>query len=80
MQALRQAASGTGVALLASAISSIVGFAIMGFAPMPLFSTYGMLTAVMILLAMLASLVVLPALLLMVTREKTATKTQGPTY
>ncbi len=77
MQALRQAANGTGVALLASAISSIVGFAIMGFAPMPLFSTYGILTAVMILLAMLASLVVLPALLLMVTREKTATKTQG---
>jgi len=76
MQALRQAANGTGVALLASAISSIVGFAIMGFAPMPMFSTYGILTAVMIFLAMLASLVVLPSLLLMVTREKTVKKTQ----
>ena len=77
MQALRQAVNGTGVALLASAISSIVGFAIMGFAPMPMFSTYGILTAVMIFLAMLASLVVLPSLLLVVTREKTAKKTQG---
>jgi len=77
IQALRQAANGTGVALLASAISSIVGFAIMGFAPMPMFSTYGILTAVMIFLAMLASLVVLPSLLLMVTREKTAKKTKG---
>lgn len=70
MQALRLAARGTGVALLASAASSIVGFAIMGFAPMPMFSTYGILTALMIFLALAASLVVLPSLLLMVTREK----------
>ncbi|MEE9202580.1 MAG: MMPL family transporter [Dehalococcoidia bacterium] len=70
MQALRQAAGGTGVALLASAAASIVGFAIMGFAPMPLFSSYGLLTALMIFLAMAASLVVLPSLLLLVTPEK----------
>ncbi|MFC2035774.1 MMPL family transporter [Chloroflexota bacterium] len=70
MQALRQAANGTGIALLASAVSSIVGFAIMGFTPMPLFSTYGILTAIMILLALLASIVVLPSLLLLVTPEK----------
>lgn len=70
MQALRQAAGGTGVALLASAASSIVGFAIMGFAPMPMFSTYGILTALMIFLALAASLVVLPSLLLLVTRDK----------
>ncbi len=70
VQALRQAANGTGVALLASAASSIVGFAIMGFAPMPMFSAYGILTALMIFLAMSASLVVLPSLLLLVTPEK----------
>ncbi len=77
MQALRQTANGTGVALLASAASSIVGFAIMGFAPMSIFSSYGILTALMIFLALSASLVVLPSLLLLVTREKTAKKTQG---
>jgi len=77
MQALRQAANGTGVALLASAASSIVGFAILGFAPMPMFSSYGILTAIMIFLAMLASLVVLPSLLLIVTPEKVAKDTQG---
>ena len=33
VQALRQAARGTGIALTASAATSIVGFAIMGFAP-----------------------------------------------
>jgi predicted RND superfamily exporter protein len=70
MEAIRQAASGTGIALLASAGSSIIGFAIMGFAPMPLFSAYGILTSLMIFLAMSASLVVLPSLLALVTREE----------
>ena len=77
LQALRQAASGTGVALLASAASSIVGFAILGFAPMPMFSSYGILTAVMIFLALLASLVVLPSLLLLVTPKKHVEETPG---
>ena len=67
--ALAQATRGTGVALAASAASSIVGFVILGFAPMPLFSSYGFLTAIMIALALAASLVVLPSLLLLVTPE-----------
>ena len=69
IQALARAARGTGVALVASAASSVVGFTIMGFAPMPMFASYGQLTAVMITLALLASLVVLPSLLMLVTRE-----------
>ncbi len=69
VEALKRAASGTGVALLASAGSSVVGFAIMGFAPMPMFSTYGVLTALMIFLALAAALVVLPSLLMLVTPE-----------
>ena len=72
MQALRQAANGTGVALVASAVSSMVGFTILGFAPMPMFSSFGFLTAIMIFLALVASLVVLPSLLLLVTPEKAA--------
>jgi predicted RND superfamily exporter protein len=72
MEALRRAASGTGVALMASAVSSIVGFVILGFAPMPLFSSFGFLTAIMIFLVLASSLVVLPSLLLLVTPEKTA--------
>ena len=70
IQALRYAAAGTGVALMASAASSIVGFTILGLAPMPMFSSYGFLTAAMIFLALAASLVVLPSLLLMVTPGK----------
>ncbi len=61
--ALIKAISSTGIALFASAISSIVGFVIMAFAPMPLFATYGLLTACMILYAFLASIVILPLLL-----------------
>jgi predicted RND superfamily exporter protein len=69
LDALRRATGGTGVALLASAGSSVVGFAIMGFAPMPMFSTYGILTALMISLALIAALAVLPSLLMAVTPE-----------
>ena len=67
VQALRKAARNTGVALVASAASSIVGFTILGFAPMPMFASYGQLTAIMIFLALTASLVVLPPLLFLVT-------------
>jgi predicted RND superfamily exporter protein len=68
--AVRAAAEGTGVALVASAISSMVGFAILAFAPMPLFASYGFLTAVMIAMAGAASLLVLPSLLMVVTKDR----------
>ena len=71
IQAMQQAVEGTGVALLASAATSIIGFAIMGFAPMPVFSAYGILTAVMITMSAIASLLILPTLLLLVSERKT---------
>ena len=67
LAAIEYAAKETGSALLASAGSSIVGFTILGFAPMPLFSSYGILTAIMIFLALAAALVVLPSLLIIAT-------------
>lgn len=67
LDALRAAGSGTGQALAASAFSSALGFTILAFAPMPMFASYGLLTAVMILLALAAALLVLPSLLLLVT-------------
>ena len=70
IDALRRAANSTGVALLASAGSSIVGFVILGFAPMPMFSSFGYLTALMISLALVASLAVLPSLLMLVTPQR----------
>ena len=67
LEAVRLSGEGTGVALIASAVSSAVGFAILALAPMPLFASYGFLTAVMILMALAASLLVLPGLLVLVT-------------
>ena len=67
MRAMERTARGTGTALMASAGSSICGFAIMALAPMPMFSAYGILTAVMVLMAAAAALLVLPSLLLLVT-------------
>ena len=71
--AIKRTSRGTGVALLASAASSIVGFVILGFAPMPMFASYGQLTALMIFLALIASLIVLPCLLMFVTKETNIT-------
>ena len=75
MNALRRAANGAGMALVASAASSILGFAILGFAPMPMFSAFGILTALMVFLALAASVVVLPSLLLLATPEKAKSPT-----
>jgi len=65
--ALRRAGEGTGGALVISAVTSIAGFTVLGMAPMPIFAVYGVLTAVMIALAVLVTLLVLPSLLLFVT-------------
>ncbi len=77
IEGLRHAAGGTGAALIASATTSILGFSIMAFAPMPMFASYGILTAVMIFLAAVASLVVLPSLLLLVTPNGARGSTSG---
>jgi len=69
--ALRRAGEGTGGALAISALTSILGFAALSLAPTPIFATFGLLTAVMIAIAFLVSIVVLPSLLLFVTPSRT---------
>jgi predicted RND superfamily exporter protein len=69
-EAMEYAAQHSGVALLGSAASTMFGFAIIAFAPMPMFSSFGILTALMILMAFVAALFVLPSLLLLVTPKK----------
>lgn len=68
--ALRRAGEGTGGALAISAVTSITGFLVMSRAPMPMFETFGILTAVMIFFSLLVSLLVLPSLLLLVTPSR----------
>jgi predicted RND superfamily exporter protein len=69
MDAVRQAGAGTGGALVLSALTSILGFTVMAFAPMPIFATFGLLTAVMIVMSLGVALVVLPSLLVAVTKD-----------
>ena len=74
--ALRRAGEGTGGALAVSALSSIIGFSFMALAPMPIFVTFGTLTAVMIVFSLLVALLVLPSVLLVVTRSRTGAERQ----
>jgi predicted RND superfamily exporter protein len=67
--ALDHATSQSGSALFGSAASTTLGFAIITFAPMPLFSSFGLLTALMILMAFVAALFVLPSLLILIARD-----------
>ena len=56
------------MALAGSAASSVAGFAVMGLAPMPLFASYGVISAVMVLMAGVAALLALPSMLVLVAR------------
>jgi len=73
-EAVRVAGEGTGIALVASAFSSAVGFGILALAPMPLFAAYGLLTALMIVMALVATLLVLPSLLVVITSDASASE------
>lgn len=64
--ALEHAAGQTGSALFGSAASTIFGFLVIGLAPMPMFSSFGILTALMIFMAFVAALLVLPSMLMLV--------------
>jgi predicted RND superfamily exporter protein len=68
--ALRRAGEGTGGALILSAITSIIGFAVMALAPTPIFASFGELMAIMILFAAVVALLVLPSLLIVVTPRR----------
>jgi predicted RND superfamily exporter protein len=71
LEAVRSAGEGTGGALVLSALTSVLGFMVMAFAPNPVFATFGLLTSVMIGLALISALVVLPSLLVMATPRRT---------
>ncbi|SNR56924.1 Predicted exporter protein, RND superfamily [Haloechinothrix alba] len=73
--ALHAATRGTGAALTGSAATSAAGFVILSFAPMPMFAGFGLLTAVMIVLALASCLLVLPGLLWYVSRDPYTART-----
>ncbi len=69
LDAVRRAGTGTGGALVLSAVTSVLGFSVMAMAPTPIFATFGLLTAVMIVLSLMVALLVLPSLLVLVSKD-----------
>jgi len=61
--AIRRTAQSTGFALFCTALTTVLGFVVIAFAPMPMFSTFGILTAIMIALSLFMALIILPGLL-----------------
>jgi len=78
LEAVRRSGTGTGGALVLSALTSVLGFLVMALAPTPIFATFGALTAVMIVLSLMVALLVLPSLLVLVTPSRTEAKDTSP--
>jgi predicted RND superfamily exporter protein len=78
LDAVRRAGAGTGGALVLSALTSILGFTVMAFAPMPIFATFGLLTAVMIALSLGVALLVLPSFLVLVSKDRIVDELDEP--
>jgi predicted RND superfamily exporter protein len=74
--ALHDTSRNTGMALFGTAVSTALGFAVIIFAPMPMFSAFGLLTAVMIALSFLMAIFALPSLLLLFATIKTGKKSE----
>ncbi len=67
-EAMRTATTGTGGALLGSAATTVGGFGVLAFAILPALQQFGVITALTIIYAFLASVLVLPSLLVVWTR------------
>jgi len=67
-EAMRVSLTGTGGALLGSAATTVGGFGVLVFAIMPPLQQFGIITGMTIIYAFVASVVVLPSLLVVWTR------------
>ena len=62
-EALRAALSTTGVALIMSALTTVFGFLVLMFSPMPVIQDFGLITAVTVFFSLLLALLLLPVLI-----------------
>ena len=60
--ALREAIDTTGVALMLSATTTMAGFAVLLFSPMPIIQDFGLITAITVFFSLVLALMVLPVL------------------
>lgn len=61
-EALREAMDTTGVALMLSALTTMAGFAVLLFSPMPIIQDFGLITAITVFFSLILALMVLPVL------------------
>jgi predicted RND superfamily exporter protein len=61
-EALHAALDTTGVALIMSALTTMAGFAVLLFSPMPIIQDFGLITAVTVLFSLVLALMLLPVL------------------
>ena len=60
----------TGVAILMSALTTILGFAVLMLSPMPLIADFGLITAVTVMFALILCTILLPLLLMVVESDR----------
>ncbi|MFC7080564.1 MMPL family transporter [Halorussus caseinilyticus] len=78
-QAMNESVTGTGGALLGSAATTVGGFGVLGFAILPALQQFGIITGLTIIYAFLASVLVLPSLLVLWTRYLDPARPAPPT-
>lgn len=71
--ALRAALNTTGVALMLSAVTTMAGFAVLLFSPMPVIQDFGLITAITVLFSLILAVMVLPVLVELAARGKEST-------
>jgi len=74
--ALRAALDTTGVALMLSAATTMAGFAVLLFSPMPIIQDFGLITAVTVLFSLLLALMLLPVLVELSARGEENTQSE----
>ena len=76
-EALRASLNSTGVALMLSAVTTMFGFAVLLFSPMPVIQDFGLVTAVTVLFSLVLSLFLLPVLAELTARGHEAKEATG---
>ena len=69
-KALRTSLNTTGMALTLSALTTMAGFLVLTFSPMPIIQDFGLITAITVMFSLVLSLVLLPVLVELVARAE----------
>ena len=77
-KALRTSLNTTGMALMLSAMTTMAGFLVLSFSPMPIIQDFGLITAITVMFSLILSLVLLPVLVELVARAEESSELSKP--